>query len=80
MEKVSIQVLKKTLSATVAEAEAGRTVLVTRHNTPVARLGPAEPAHVHRGRSVGKATLRPAVKRGTGGRYLAVLLDDRGVR
>ena len=80
MKQVSIQDLKAGLSAAVAEAEAGRTIVITRHNAPVAQLGPAAAAHVHYGTRVGSARIRPALKRGTIGRYLAVLLDDRGTR
>ena len=80
MKKVSIQNLKATLSGAVAEAEAGRTILITRHNEPVAQLGPARTAAVHRGARVGAGRLGPAVGRGTKGRYLAVLLEDRGER
>lgn len=80
MKKVSIQDLKATLSSAVAEAEAGRTILITRHNEPVARLGPAGAEHLHRGGRVGSSRLQPALKRGTKGRALAALLDDRGNR
>ena len=80
MKKVSIQDLKATLSSVVAEAESGRTILITRHNEPVARLGPAGAEPLHRGRRVGSGRLQPALTRGTKGRALAVLLDDRGNR
>jgi prevent-host-death family protein len=80
MKKVSIQDLKAGLSAAVAEAEAGRTIVITRHNEPVAQLGPARPERVHRGARVGRGRLQPALKRGTRGRYLTVLLEDRGSR
>ena len=80
MKQVSIQDLKAQLSATVAEAEAGRTIVITRHREPVAQLGPARTDHVHRGARVGAGRIRPAVKRGTRGRSLAVLLEDRGNR
>ena len=36
MKRVSIQALKARLSAVVAEAESGNTIVVTRHNAPVA--------------------------------------------
>ncbi len=49
MEKVSIQDLKAGLSAAVAKAQAGATIVITRHNEPVAQLGPARPDRVHRG-------------------------------
>lgn len=80
MKQISIQDLKAALSAAVAEAEAGNTIVITRHNEPVAHLSPARPASVHRGRSVGSGRLTPALKRGTRGRYLTVLLEDRGDR
>jgi prevent-host-death family protein len=80
MKRVSIKDLKATLSAVVAEAEAGRTVVITRHNRPVAEVGPARAAHVHRGSRVGSGRIQPAIKRRTKRRSLAVLLDDRGNR
>jgi prevent-host-death family protein len=80
MKKVSIQDLKARLSAAVEEAHAGRTIVITRHNRPVAQLGPARTEHVHQGARVGMGRVQPALKRGTKGRYLAVLLEDRGAR
>ena len=79
MKKVSFQDLKATLSATIAEAEAGNTIIVTRHGEPVAKVGPPE-AGVHYGRKFGDYRLRPAIKGGTGGRSLEVLDEDRGDR
>lgn len=80
MKQISIQDLKARLSAAVAEAEAGGTLLITRHNQPVAQLRPARSPDVHRGPAVGAGRLRPAIRRGTRGRYLAVLQEDRGNR
>jgi prevent-host-death family protein len=80
MKLVSIQDLKAKLSAMVAEAESGDTIIITRHNAPVAQLRPAGPESVHRGKNVGSGRLGAAVKRGTKGRYLEVLLEDRGNR
>ena len=80
MKRVSIQALKASLSAAVAEAESGDTILITRHNTPVAQLGPARLDPVQRGRDVGQRRLTPAVKRGTRGRYLELLFEDRANR
>ena len=77
---VSIQSLKARLSAVVAEAESGETVIITRHNAPVAQLSPARTQPVHRGKNVGGGRIRAALKRGTKGRYLEVLLEDRGSR
>jgi prevent-host-death family protein len=80
MKQVSLKDLKEGLSRAVAEAEAGHTIVVTRHNRPVAHLGPVTHEDVRRGASVGRGGIRPAVKRGTSGRYLAVLLEDRSAR
>jgi len=78
MKKVSIQDLKAGLSAAVAEAEAGRTIVITRHNEPVAKLIPADPLHVHRGPNAGKRGLKPALKAGPSIPYLEILREDRG--
>ena len=80
MKRISIQGLKGRLSAAVAQAEAGTTIVITRHNEPVAQLSPVRRQLLHRGERVGTARLRPAIRRGTGGRYLAVLMEDRGNR
>ena len=55
-------------------------MVITRHNEPVAQLGPARPDRLHRGARVGLGRIQPALKRGTKGRYLAVLLEDRGAK
>lgn len=80
MKKVSIQDLKAQLSALIAEAESGRTVLITRHNEPVARLEPMRPAHLHPASSRQLTPLKPAIRGGTSGRALELLLEDRGHR
>lgn len=78
MKRISIQDLKSGLSAAIAEAEAGRTILVTRHNRAVARLTPLTPVQLHGdGRRVDAAPLTPLLRRATKGRYLQVLLEDR---
>ena len=80
MNRISIQDLKAQLSSAVAEAESGGTVIITRHNQPVAQLGPARSQHEHRGHSVGTGRIGPALKRGTKGRYLSALIEDRADR
>ena len=80
MNQMSIQDLKAGLSGAISAAESGATILITRHSEPVARLGPARPPDVHRGSRVAAGRLDPAVKKGTGGRSLTVLLEDRGSR
>ncbi len=78
MKQVSIRDLKAKLSEMVAEARSGKTVMITRHNAPVAQLAPAARTQVHWGQQAGAGGIRPALRRGTKGRYLAVLLEDRG--
>ena len=80
MKRISVQELKAQLSAIIAEAESGETILITRHNQAVAQLAPAEIRNFHRGRLFGASRIAPAVKRGTDGRYLEILLEDRGDR
>lgn len=80
MRNISIQDLKAQLSGAVSEAESGSTIVITRHGEPVAQLSPARPHHVHHGKRVGAGRIKPAVTRGTKGRYLAVLMEDRGSR
>lgn len=77
MIRISIQDLKGQLSAAIAAAESGKTILVTRHNRPVARLEPALGGNLHVGENRQRGRIRPLLKRGTKGRYLAVLLEDR---
>lgn len=80
MKRISIQDLKAGLSGVIAEAEAGSTILITRHQDPVAQLGPPRPVHVHGGTRTGTGVIEPAIRRGTAGRYLDVLRDDRDGR
>jgi prevent-host-death family protein len=80
MKQVSIQALKANLSALVADAESGDTIIITRHHAPVAQLSPARMQPTYRGKNVGNRRLSAALKRGTKGRYLDVLLEDRGNR
>jgi antitoxin (DNA-binding transcriptional repressor) of toxin-antitoxin stability system len=77
MKRLSIQDLRSGLSAAIAEAEAGGTFLITRHNEPVAQLGPARRQHVHQSSHADDGRLRPALSRATKGRYLAILSEDR---
>jgi prevent-host-death family protein len=80
MTEISVQELKARLSGAIAEAEAGDTLVITRHRTPVAQLGPATVSAVRRGSRVGRGKLVPALKTGTRGRALLALLEDRGDR
>ena len=80
MTQISIQDLKARLSAAIAEAESGNTIVITRHNEPVAKLVPAQAEHVHRGKQFGKGGLKPVLKAGKRIPYLETLLEDRGNR
>lgn len=83
MTRISMQELKRTLSKALAAAEAGATVVITRDDTPVAKLTPVAAAHTHRGSRVGTDRLAPAIRgglRGSTGLLMATLLADRGDR
>lgn len=77
MKRISICEFKKHFSSLVAEAAAGRRLLITKHRNVVATLSAAEQEHLTIGSRAGKVSLRPLLRRGSRGRYLKVLLDDR---
>jgi prevent-host-death family protein len=77
VKKVSVQDLKRQLSAWLAEAARGTQVLITRHRRPVACLSSADLQHLHLGRRFGRGSLKPLLRMATSGRYLEVLSDDR---
>ena len=77
MIQVSIQDLKPQLSSLIGDAEAGATIVITRHGRPVACLVPADPPYVRRGRDVGPTWPR-AITSGLGSRAVAMLHEDRG--
>jgi prevent-host-death family protein len=77
MRQVTIQELRRHLSALIAEVAAGTRILVTKHEKAIACLLPAEDEHVHWGRRFHKGSLEPLLSKGTGGRYLEILADDR---
>ena len=79
MKQISIQDLKARLSSAIAEAESGETIVVTRHNQPVAQLGPPL-SNVRRTPRVARSALKPAIKAGNKIPYMEVLLEDRGDR
>jgi prevent-host-death family protein len=77
MKTVSIRDLEAGLSALLAEAAAGETILVTLHGRPIARITAVDPG-LHVGPRFGKARLAPLLAGRTRGRYLDVIADDRG--
>jgi prevent-host-death family protein len=80
MSSVPIQDLKQHLSGYVDRAAAGETLVITRHNRPVATLAPHDLQHVRIGASFGKGSLEPLLRRGSRGRFLEVLAADRDAR
>ena len=80
MKQISIQDLKANLSVAISEAESGETIVITRHNEPVAQLISAHDHSIHKGKHFGTGGLKPAIKRGRKIPYLDVLLQDRGDR
>jgi prevent-host-death family protein len=80
MRTVSIDELKRNLSAMVAAAAEGEHIVITRHRRPVAALTRADLEHLHVGPRAGRGGLRPLLKAATRGAYLEVLTDDRRPR
>ena len=79
MRTVSIDELKRNLSAFVAEAAGGEHIVITRHRRPIASLTRADLEHLHVGSRAGRGALRPLLKLATKGAYLDVLADDRRI-
>ena len=80
MKQMRIQDLKAHLSTAVSEAEAGATIIITRHNQPIAQLSPLRSPHVHYGSKADASELRSAIQGGTNGRIFEILDEDRGDR
>lgn len=77
MQTVSIDELKRHLSAFVDQAAAGARILITKHRRPVAFLSAADMEHVHIGVRFGRGALKPLLRAPTQGKYLDVLEEDR---
>ena len=77
MKEISVQELKRRLSAIVAEAAEGAEYVITRHKRPVARVSPADRKHLQQGSRFGKGNLKPLLNAKTKGRYLQILTEDR---
>jgi antitoxin (DNA-binding transcriptional repressor) of toxin-antitoxin stability system len=77
MKQVSIQELKRSLSALIREASLGQRILVLRHHRPVAAITPPRVESTTVGTRFGAGALRPLLRRATRGRFLTVLAEDR---
>lgn len=77
VKTVSIQDLKQHLSALIDEAAQGETILITKHQRPVATLGSARNHQVATGKHFGKRSLTRLLRNATKGRYLDMLAEDR---
>ncbi|MBI4612994.1 MAG: type II toxin-antitoxin system Phd/YefM family antitoxin [Planctomycetes bacterium] len=77
MKTVSVDELKRNLSAVLAEAARGERIIITRHKRPIAALSPAHGEHEHQGVRFGQGSLAPLFRRATKGKYLEVLEQDR---
>lgn len=76
MKNVSIQALKANFAQWAAQAAAGETVQITRHNRPYVQLTGCRPEAVHEGSRVGMA-LEPEPSGSTHGKWRKVLAEDR---
>jgi prevent-host-death family protein len=77
MTDVSIQELKQNLSAYLARAEAGESLIVTRHGRPLVRITAATEPRVVVGPGFGKTKLRQVVRERVGDLALRMLDEDR---
>ena len=77
MKTVSIDELKRSLSAFIDQAAGGTRILITKHRRPVASLSPPDGERVHVGKRFGRRGLTPLLRAPTQGAYLEVLEDDR---
>jgi prevent-host-death family protein len=78
MRTVSIDELKRNLSAFIEAAAKGARIIITKHRRPVASLSAADLEHVHIGPRFGKGGApKPLLRAPTRGEYLKVLDDDR---
>lgn len=74
--QVVVSTLKR-LSHILSAVQAGERFVITRHKQPVAELTATGSEALHVGSRSGRGELRPVLQAPTGGRYLAVLRDDR---
>ncbi|MBL9078672.1 MAG: type II toxin-antitoxin system prevent-host-death family antitoxin [Planctomycetes bacterium] len=77
MADVSIQELKRNLSAYLARAEAGEALVVTRHGRPVVRIAAFRQPQVVIGPRFGKTRLSQVVRERVGEAALRHLQEDR---
>ena len=77
MKSISLKDLKENLSKYTEDAAHGETIQVTKYNKPFIYLTGASQPSLNVGSRVGKGTLRSVLSRGTNGKYLKVLLEDR---
>jgi prevent-host-death family protein len=80
VKTVSIDELKRNLSAFIDAAAAGSRILITKHRRPVASLSAANMEHVQIGGRFGRGALKPLFRSATQGEYLEVLTNDRRPR
>ena len=80
MKTVSVDELKRHLSAFIDQAAGGARIVITKHRRPVASLFPADVEHLHVGKKCGRGALKPLLRAPTRGTYLEVLEDDRRPR
>jgi prevent-host-death family protein len=77
MKQISLQELKRQLSHWIDLARSGETILITKHNKPVAKLTTAVQPGRYIGKRFGKGNLKPLFDNLTKGEALRVLMEDR---
>lgn len=78
MKHVSLKDLKSNLAHLAHEASQGAQIEITRYNRPYITLGPTHAEGLRVGNQLGKGNLEPMTRNGSRGRFLEVLIEDRG--
>jgi antitoxin (DNA-binding transcriptional repressor) of toxin-antitoxin stability system len=77
MINVPIKELKENLSDWAEKASNGAVIQITKYNRPYILLTSGQPLGLVRGSMVGRQSLAPVLRKGTQGRALKYLMEDR---
>lgn len=77
MKIIPIKDLKENLAEWASLAARGEEITVTKYNRPYITLGPSGMLGLQVGSRVGRGTLTSVCRRGSRGKWLKILADDR---
>ncbi len=78
MKIVPLLELKKRLSYWAEKAAEGERIEVTKYNKPFVYISSSEVSALHVGESIGEYSLKSALNDPTRGKWLNLLIEDRG--